>query len=292
METNEQLVAQIQAGENVAENMLLLWEQNQGLIKAIAKKYVAFAELDDLLQEGYIGLCNATYGYDPKEGTFFNYAALWVRQAMQRYIENNGSCVRIPSYMCQHMRNYKKAQKEFQQLYGRDASDSEMRRYLGLSGKEYDTLMQGIKMQSYSSLDKEERYNDGGDPYTLLDILLGECSAEESALNQIEKEDLQRMLWELVDSLPAEQAKLIKYKYKSDMTLMQAAAYSEISYNKANLEIKKGLRTLRGPKYRKQLQPYLPDSFMSMAYHGSVATFRYTWTSSTEKTAIYLIEEK
>ena len=292
METNEQLVAQIQAGENVAENMLLLWEQNQGLIKAIAKKYIAFAELDDLLQEGYIGLCNATYGYDPKEGTFFNYAALWVRQAMQRYIENNGSCVRIPSYMCQHMRNYKKAQKEFQQLYGRDASDSEMRRYLGLSGKEYDTLMQGIKMQSYSSLDKEERYNDGGDPYTLLDILLGECSAEESALNQIEKEDLQRMLWELVDSLPAEQAKLIKYKYKSDMTLMQAAAYSEISYNKANLEIKKGLRTLRGPKYRKQLQPYLSDSFMSMAYHGSVATFRYTWTSSTEKTAIHLIEGK
>lgn len=290
--SNEQLVARIQAGENTAENMFSLWEQNQGLIKAIAKKYIAFAELDDLLQEGYIGLCNATYGYDPKEGTFFNYAALWVRQAMQRYIENNGSCVRIPSYMCQHMRNYKKAQKEFQQLYGRDASDSEMRRYLGLSGKEYDTLMQGIKMQSCSSLDKEERYNDGGDPYTLLDILPGECSAEESVLNQIEEKDLQRMLWGLVDSLPAEQAKLIKYKYKSDMTLMQAAACSGIPHNKANLEIKKGLRTLRGPKYRKQLQPYLPDSFLSMAYHGSVATFRYTWTSSAEKTALCLVEGK
>lgn len=289
---NKQLVARIQAGENTAENMLSLWEQNQGLIKAIAKKYIAFAELDDLLQEGYIGLCNATYGYDPKEGTFFNYAALWVRQAMQRYIENNGSCVRIPSYMHQNMRNYNKAQEEFKQFYGRTASDSEMRRYLGMSGKEYDTLIQGIKMRSCSSLDKEENYNDGSDPYTLLDIIPGERSAEETALDRVEKEELQEMLWGLVDSLPAEQAKLIKYKYKLDMTLMQAAACSGVPHNKANLEIKKGLRTLRGPKYRKQLQPYLPDSFLPMAYHGSVATFRYTWTSSTERTAIHLIEEK
>lgn len=290
--SNEQLVARIQAGENVAENMLLLWEQNQGLIKAIAKKYTAFSEIDDLLQEGYIGLCNATYGYNPEDGTFFNYATLWIRQAIRRYIENNGSCVRIPSYMHQNMRNYNKAQEEFKQSYGRTASDSEMRRYLGLSGKEYETLIQGIRMRSCSSLDKEENYNDGSDPYRLLDVIPGECSAEETALDQVEKEELQEILWGLVDSLPIEQAKLIKERYQSDITLAQAASKLGISYEKANLAIKKGLRTLRRPEYCIQLQPYLPDSFLSMAYHGSVTTFRYTWTSSTERTAIHLIEGK
>lgn len=289
---NEQLVARIQAGKNVAENMLLLWQQNQGLIRAIAKKYTAFSEIDDLLQEGYIGLCNATYGYNPEDGTFFNYAALWIRQAIRRYIENNGSCVRIPSYMHQNMRNYNKAQEEFKQLYGRTASDDEMMRYLGLSGKEYDALMQGLRMRSCSSLDKEESYNDGSDPYTLLDIIPGEDSAEETALDQIEKEELQEILWGLVDFLPEEQAKVIKERYQSDITLTQAASKLGIPYEKANLAIRKGLRTLRHPKYSNQLRSYLPDSFLSMAYHGSVTTFRYTWTSSTERTAIHLIGRK
>lgn len=288
--SNEQLVTRIQAGEKVAENMLQLWQQNQGLIRAIAKKYIAFAEIDDLIQEGYIGLCNATYGYNPKDGAFFNYAALWVRQAMQRYIENNGSCIRIPSYMCQRVRDYNKTQEEFRKCFGRYATNEEMRRYLGLSKKEYNSLTQSIKMQSCSSLDKEEKYNDGNDPYTLLDILPGESSAEENALKQVEEEELKKVLWGLVDSLPEDQAKLIKERYRSDLTVMQIASKLVISYEKANAAIKKGLRTLRRPEYCKQLQPYLPDPFLSMAYHGSMATFRYTWTSSTERTAIRLTE--
>lgn len=194
--------------------------------------------------------------------------------------------------MHQNMRNYNKAQEEFKQLYGRTASDSEMMRYLGLSGKEYDALMQGIRMRSCSSLDKEESYNDGNDPYTLLDIIPGEDSVEEAALDQIEKEELQEILWGLVDSLPEEQAKLIKERYRSDTALTQAASKLGIPYEKANLAIRKGLRTLRRPEYCNQLQPYLPDLFLSMAYHGSVTTFRYTWTSSTERTAIHLYRKK
>lgn len=165
-----------------------------------------------------------------------------------------------------------------------------MMRYLGLLGKEYDALMQGLRMRSCSSLDKEESYNDGSDPYTLLDIIPGKDSAEEAVLDQIEKEELQEILWGLVDSLPEEQAKLIKERYQSDITLKQAASKLGIPYEKANLTIKKGLRTLRRPEYCNQLQSYLPDSFLSMAYHGSVATFRYTWTSSTERTAMRLTE--
>ena len=50
MMDNEQLVARIQAGENEAENMLQLWQQNRGFIATVARKYTSLAEMEDLEQ--------------------------------------------------------------------------------------------------------------------------------------------------------------------------------------------------------------------------------------------------
>lgn len=70
--SNKQLVLRIKAGENVADNMLQLWQQNQGFIRSIAKKYAAYEEIEDLIQQGYFGMCNAVNGYDPENGGFFS----------------------------------------------------------------------------------------------------------------------------------------------------------------------------------------------------------------------------
>lgn len=65
---NEQLVVRIQAGENVAENMLKLYNQNRGFLVVMAKKYQGIAEQEDLLQEGYIGLSEAVSRFDAEIG--------------------------------------------------------------------------------------------------------------------------------------------------------------------------------------------------------------------------------
>ena len=95
--SNEQLVIRIRAGEDTAANMLQLWKQNQRFIGMIAVKYSGYAEMDDLKQEGYLALCEAVRHYNPDQGVpFINYAAFYIRQGMQRYIENSGNCIRIP----------------------------------------------------------------------------------------------------------------------------------------------------------------------------------------------------
>lgn len=66
--TNEQLVIRVKAGEDTAGNMLKLWQQNKGFIAKMAKKYQGYAEMDDLMQEGYIALCEAVRQYDPEQG--------------------------------------------------------------------------------------------------------------------------------------------------------------------------------------------------------------------------------
>ncbi len=82
---NEQLVARIQAGEDVAGNMLKLYDQNRGFLTSMAKKYQGLAEMDDLLQEGYIGLSEAVDHFDADRGvSFIHYAAFWIRPGMRR----------------------------------------------------------------------------------------------------------------------------------------------------------------------------------------------------------------
>lgn len=117
--TNEQLVARIQAGVDVPGNMLRLWEQNRGYIALVAKNYQAFEDIEDLKQEGYIGLCRAVDEYKPQEGVaFMTYAGYWIRQQMQRYVENCSSVVRVPSYAREKIRKQEKLASEWQKKFG------------------------------------------------------------------------------------------------------------------------------------------------------------------------------
>lgn len=75
-ETNEALVLKIKSGINVADNMLRLWQQNRGFIKKMANRYKGYEDVEDLEQQGYIGLDNAVGGYRPDENvSFITYAA-------------------------------------------------------------------------------------------------------------------------------------------------------------------------------------------------------------------------
>ena len=62
--SNEELVYLIKSGTDVADNMLQLWKQTEAFVYSIAKKYIGHAELEDLLQEGYLSLYDAVDGYD------------------------------------------------------------------------------------------------------------------------------------------------------------------------------------------------------------------------------------
>lgn len=287
--TNEELVIRIRAGIDTADNMLKLWEQNQGMIRKLANKYSTYAEQEDLQQEGYIGLCNAVDGYNPDEGPFINYAILWIRQAMRRHIENSGSCIRIPVHMRQRIQEYRKAQQLFLQKYGREATDMEMRRFLGLSRKEYESLKNGLRIANVISLDAPLASDEDGES-SMMDIIPANCSLEDAILDKVQNEELKAVLWPMVDSLPADQAEMIRKQYSDKMSLSGAAASIGITPSKARTITYKALRTLRHPRHTKQLRPFLPERVEVMAYRGSVHNFQNTWTSSTEKVAMKLIE--
>lgn len=130
---NEQLVIKIKASIDVADNMLALWQQNRGFIHKIVNQYKAYAEEEDLEQEGYLGLSAAVDHYNPDEGvTFIHYASFWIKQYIARYIRGNGT-VRLPEFMQGRVREYNKMVQKWQQNYHRKPTDGEICHFLDFS---------------------------------------------------------------------------------------------------------------------------------------------------------------
>lgn len=137
--TNEQVIVRIKAGIDVAGNTLLLWKNNKGLIHNIAYKYAAFAEIEDLKQEGFIGLCDAVEHYKPEEGVLFmTYAGYWIHQKISRYAKAN-NVIRIPEGAGTLLSQYKKMKAQWKMEIGREPSDSEIKAYLGLSWEQLES---------------------------------------------------------------------------------------------------------------------------------------------------------
>ncbi len=215
--TNEQLTIRIQAGENVAGNMLELWEQNQGFIGKMAVKYSSYAEIEDLKQEGYFGLCEAVRHYEPDKGMpFINYAAFWIRQVMRRYIDNCGSVVRIPVGAREEIRKYKKMRNEYWKYYGAEPSESELCALLGVKREKLHAIQNNARMEQIQSLSAP--IGDEGEELTIEDMVASGENLEEDCISRLDRECMKRELWVAVDSLPVEQAKVVRCRYMDGLT--------------------------------------------------------------------------
>jgi RNA polymerase primary sigma factor len=86
------------AGSPAARSELI--RANLRLVVAIAKRYRGLGlDLEDLVQEGNLGLLRAVDGFDPTQGfRFSTYAFCWIRQAVLRAIEQQGRSIRVPAH--------------------------------------------------------------------------------------------------------------------------------------------------------------------------------------------------
>ncbi|MBX9685354.1 MAG: RNA polymerase sigma factor RpoD/SigA [Candidatus Obscuribacterales bacterium] len=138
LDANEEieLARKIKRGSHAAMQTLI--SANLRLVVSIAKRYAARGmELEDLIQEGNLGLMQAAVKYDPGKGTRFStYATWWIRQAVQRALSNKSRPVRIPIHITQEMYRLKKAAKPFYQKYGRPPSLVELAAETGMALKD------------------------------------------------------------------------------------------------------------------------------------------------------------
>lgn len=283
--TNEQLVIRIQAGDNIAENMLQLWQQNKGYIYKVAHAYRDYGEEDDLIQEGYFGLSEAVDHYSPEEGTLFiTYAGYWIRRKIARYIRKN-STVRFPDSMYTRIREYNRAVSDYEKLHGRKPSDCEICRSLNISKKVLETTKKAALMAKIESLDVPVGEGEDG---SLYDLLPNSGNEEEDVLSKIQHEELYAVLWPMVDSLPAKQSETLRARYQQNRTLKDIAQEKKVSLEMIRQYERKGILELRKSHRQRVLRPFWNETVYSMGLKGNgVNQFNTTWTSSTERTAMF-----
>lgn len=283
--SNEQLVARIQAGENTADNMLKLWQQTEGFIAKLAMSYQGYAELDDLKQEGYIGLCEAVRQYDADKGVpFINYAAFWIRQVMRRYIDNSSGVVRLPVHVKEWINKYNRVVREYQKEYGDFPSDRALCVFLGIEQKKLQAIKESIRIEQISSL--SEPIGGEDKDITLYDTIASGEDLESDVIKALDTADMKRELWIAVDNLPDNLPAVVRYRYQEGKTQKQIGEIIGTTWNHARDLEQKAFRMLRREK-RSRLRRYY-EEYLSSApiHHVGVASFNRTWTSSVERDAL------
>lgn len=283
--TNEQLVALIRAGENVADNMLKLYEQNRGMIYQIAKKYSGYAEMDDLMQEGYLALCDAVEHYNlEQDALFITYAGYWLNQRMQRYIDNCCHSVRFPVGVQTDIRKYEKIVKEYRKEYNREPSERELCRSLYVSREKLREIKKNARMAKIRSLSEPMNVDED---ISLGDSIASDQNMEEDVCRELDYDIMQKALWKVVDDLPEQQAAVIRMRYQEHMTLDTVGQNMGVSRERVRQEEAKAFRKLRLPHksigYKDYFEQYISASPI---YHVGVSRFSSTWTSATEELAL------
>jgi RNA polymerase primary sigma factor len=200
-----ELAKGIERGDLEAKSQMV--NSNLRLVISNARKYQGHdLPLLDLIQEGILGLIRAAEKFDWRKGyKFSTYATFWIRQAIQRALDNRARTIRIPVHLGQRERKIARANRELAAQLGRDPTDEEIAAAAEITLDELEESRAASRV--VTSLDRPV----GEDEDTSLGALLAsdERSPEEE-VDIILREDALR---KALEQLPEREREVVKLRY-------------------------------------------------------------------------------
>jgi RNA polymerase primary sigma factor len=204
-EEEVELAKRIEQGDLDAKERLV--NSNLRLVISNARKFQGHdMPLLDLIQEGILGLIRAAEKFDWRRGyKFSTYATFWIRQALQRALDNRSRTIRIPVHLGQRERRFARVQRELAAQLGHEPSDEEVAAAAGLTPQDVREARETARV--VTSLDRPI----GEEEETPLGALLpsDERGPEEEVDIALRDDALRRAL----DRLPEPEREVVKLRY-------------------------------------------------------------------------------
>jgi RNA polymerase primary sigma factor len=189
-----ELAQRIERGDLHAKELMI--NSNLRLVASNARRYQNQGlPLADLVQEGMLGLIRASEKFDWRKGfRFSTYATLWIRQAIQRGLENSGRTIRLPVHVAQRSRKVGRVERELSVRLGREPTNEELALETGLELEQVEE----VRHQRNALVSLDQQVGEDGDT-ALGDLLPAEQEAPEEIAYENERE---RIVHRAIASLP------------------------------------------------------------------------------------------
>lgn len=249
---------------------------NVGLVTMTAKRYYnmlkngttggggaagtdATLKLDDLVQEGYMGIMEAAERFDSTKGfRFSTYATHWIRQRIVRSIAESARIIRLPVHVQTMIRNMNKTTKEMEAITGRRPSMPELAHEMGIPLDKLH-LCQHL---SKNVLSLEQPVDVDDNKHTLGDSVA--CTEIATPDEDLMSESLRGEVHAMLDGLGHDERKVLTHRFGLDdgwpKSLRETAEGMGVSIDVVRRVEAKALNRLRQPRMNYRLRGFVGGS--------------------------------
>ncbi len=240
---------------------------NMRLVMSIARRYHGVGvNVQDLVQEGSLGLARAAEKFDPKKGfKFSTYASWWIQQAVFRSIAYHSRTIRLPVHVHNLLNKVRRARQLLQQELGRMPTNEEMANEMDMTLDKYNKMIRNtrnaisLEQPKYKNNPKDlghESEASVGDMVNSAAVNSDENTPEQNVDHGLLHNDIQYMLGKLGDD---ERTVLcLRYGINDGITRTVTLVASEMRQTKSWVRSQecRALRKLRRPWYEKRLKEH------------------------------------
>jgi RNA polymerase primary sigma factor len=184
---------------------------NLRLVVNIARAYTGKGlPLQDLIEEGNLGLLRAVEGFDPAMNTRFStYASYWIKQSIKRALVNSAKTIRIPAYMVELLSKWRRATAKLHDVLNRTPTVEEVAAELGLPKKKLRIVK--IAIQLYNSAPQTDQSEAGWS--------LGEMIADQRVKapeDEMVESDNLKHVFQMLETMDPREAVILRMRFGLD----------------------------------------------------------------------------